>query len=148
MKVSNIDTKVKNEFERQTQGIVNEISKIGTSFNADLSSSEKYFTTLGKMGINFLRQSGFINATNVKLARDGIVAVGKFAGIDLALKFKPWGTVKLVGNINKALPLIGIAFEVWDSWREQQKIKEFEKAKEKMKSNFENQKTRNIRSHQ
>ncbi|EAM0535956.1 labile enterotoxin output A, partial [Campylobacter jejuni] len=43
-------------------------------------------------------------------------------------------------NINKALPLINIALEVWDSWNEQQKINEFEKNKEKMKSNFENQK--------
>ncbi len=117
----NIDTKVQNEFERQTQGIVNEISKIGTSFNADLSSSEKYFTTLGRMGIDFLRQSGFIHATNVKLARDGIVAVGKFAGMDLALKFKPWGAVKLAGSINTFLPLICIVFEAWDSWKKQQK---------------------------
>ncbi len=33
----NIETKVQNEFERQTQGIVNEISKIETGFNADMS---------------------------------------------------------------------------------------------------------------
>ncbi len=136
----NIDTRVQNEFERQTQGIVNEIVKIGTSFNADVSSFEKYATTLGKTGINFLKQSGFINATNIKLARDGMVAVGKFVGIDLALKFKPWGAVKLAGNINKALPLIGLVFEAWDSWNTHQKIQKFEKAKEEMKSNFENQK--------
>ncbi|GAA8442865.1 hypothetical protein Hpkin87_06970 [Helicobacter pylori] len=33
----NIKTKVQNEFERQTQGIVNEIAKIETGFNADMS---------------------------------------------------------------------------------------------------------------
>lgn len=37
------------------------------------------------------------------------MATGKFVGIDLALKFKPWGAVKLAGNLNKALPLIGFA---------------------------------------
>ncbi|GHR43318.1 hypothetical protein VN1261_10410 [Helicobacter pylori] len=136
----NIETKVQNEFERQTQGIVNEISKIETGFNADLGLFEKHAGAFGRIGINFLNQSGFINATNIKLARDGIVAAGKFVGIDLALKFKPWGAVNLAGSINKGLPLIGIVFEVWDSWKESQKIEKLEKAKEEMKSNFDGQK--------
>ncbi|GAA7519420.1 50S ribosome-binding GTPase [Helicobacter pylori] len=136
----NIETRIQNTFERETQGVLNEMAKIGTSFNADLSLFEKHAGALGKIGINFLKQSGFINATNIKLARDGIAAVGKFVGIDLAFKFKPWGAVKLAGNLNKALPLIGIAFEVWDSWKTHQKIEKFEKDKEEMKSNFDNQK--------
>ncbi len=136
----NIETRVQNEFERQTQGISNEMAKIGTSFNADMSFFEKHAGALGKIGIDLLKQSGFINATNIKLARDGIVAAGKFVGIDLALKFKPWGALKLAGNLNKALPLIGLAFEVWDSWKESQKIEKLEKAKGEMKSNFNNQK--------
>ncbi len=135
-----IDTRVQNEFERQTQGIVNEIAKIGTTFNADMSSFEKHAGTFGRIGIKLLEQSKFINATNIKLARDGIVAVAKFTGIDLALKFKPWGAVNLAGNLNKALPFIGLAFEAWDSWNESQKIEKLEKAKEEMKSNFDGQK--------
>ncbi|GAA8494701.1 50S ribosome-binding GTPase [Helicobacter pylori] len=136
----NIETKVQNEFERQTQGIVNEISKIETGFNADMSFFEKHAGAFGKIGINLLKQSGFINATNIKLARDTIAAAGKFVGVDLAFKFKPWGAVRLAGNVNKALPLIGIAFEAWDSWSKQQQIEKLEKAKEEMKSNFEGQK--------
>ncbi|OOC31919.1 LeoA/HP0731 family dynamin-like GTPase [Helicobacter pylori] len=136
----NIDTKVQNEFEKQTQGIVNEIAKIETGFNADMSFFEKHAGAFGKIGINFLKQSGFINATNIKLARDALVATGKFVGIDLAFKFKPWGAVNLAGSINKGLPLIGLAIEVWDSWKESQKIEKLEKAKEEMKSNFDNQK--------
>ncbi|UKJ12266.1 50S ribosome-binding GTPase [Helicobacter pylori] len=136
----NIDTRVQNEFERQTQGIVNEISKIETGFNADMSFFEKHAGAFGKIGINFLNQGGFINATNIKLARDTLVAAGKFVGIDLALKFKPWGAVNLAGNINKGLPLIGLLIEVWDSWKESQKIEKLEKAKGEMKSNFNNQK--------
>nr|WP_227987603.1 LeoA/HP0731 family dynamin-like GTPase [Helicobacter pylori] len=136
----NIDTRVQNEFERETQGISNEMAKIGTGFNADMSFFEKHAGALGKIGINLLNQSGFINATNIKLARDGIVAAGKFVGIDLALKFKPWGAVKLASNLNKALPLIGLAFEVWDSWKESQKIEKLEKAKREMESDFNNQK--------
>lgn len=135
-----METRDKNEFEKQTQGISNEIAKIGTTFNADMSSFEKHAGTFGRIGIKLLEQSKFINATNIKLTRDGIVAVGKFVGIDLALKFKPWGAVKLAGNINKALPLIGLAFEAWDSYNKYQKQQEFEKAKEEMKSNFDGQK--------
>ncbi|GAA8156591.1 50S ribosome-binding GTPase [Helicobacter pylori] len=136
----NIDTRVQNAFERQTQGIFNEIAKIETSFNADRSFFEKHAGIFGRIGIKLLEQSKFINATNIKLARDGIATVGKFVGMDLAFKFKPWGAVNLAGNLNKALPLIGIAFEVWDSYNKYQKQQEFEKAKEKMKSNFDEQK--------
>ncbi len=136
----NIETKVQNAFERETQGIFNELAKIETGFNADRSFFEKHAGAFGKIGIDLLKQSGFINATNIKLARDALVAAGKFVGIDLALKFKPWGAVKLAGNLNKALPLIGLAFEAWDSWNTHKKIQEFEKAKGEMKSHFDGQK--------
>ncbi|GAA9641114.1 hypothetical protein Va24_12300 [Helicobacter pylori] len=136
----NIDTRVQNAFERETQGILNEIAKIGTSFNADRSLFEKHAGTLGKIGNDLLTKSGLINATNIKLARDTIAAVGKFVGIDLAFKFKPWGTVKLAGNLNKAVPFIGFAFEAWDSWSKYQKEQKLEKAKKEMVSYFDNQK--------
>ncbi len=136
----NIETKVQNKFERQTQGIVNEIAKIETGFNADMSFFEKHAGAFGKIGINLLKQSGFINATKIKLARDALVAGGKFVGIDLAFKFKPWGAVKLAGNLNKALPFIGFAFEAWDSYNKYQKEQKLEEAKKEMVSYFDNQK--------
>ncbi|GAA8208360.1 hypothetical protein HpDR152_04460 [Helicobacter pylori] len=105
-----------------------------------MSFFEKHAGTFGRIGIKLLEQSKFINATNIKVARDGIVAVGKFVGICLALKFKPWGAVKLAGNLNKALPLIGLVIEGVDSLIKYQKQQEFEKAKEKMKSYFDGQK--------
>ncbi|GAA9646300.1 hypothetical protein Va33_08180 [Helicobacter pylori] len=136
----NINTRVQNAFERETQGIFNELAKIETSFNADMNSFEKHAGTFGRIGIKLLEQSKFINATNIKLTRDGIAAVGKFVGVDLFFKFKPWGAVKLAGNLNKALPFIGIAFEAWDSWSKYQKEQKLEEAKEKMVSHFDNQK--------
>ncbi len=140
----NIETRVRNAFERETQGIFNEMAKIETGFDADMNFFEKHAGTLGKIGINFLNQSGFINATNIKLARDTIAAVGKLVGMDLAFKFKPWGAVKLAGNLNKFLPLIGIAFEIGDSVMKLKKEKELEETKEKMKSNFEEAKEQMI----
>ncbi|QQW90793.1 LeoA/HP0731 family dynamin-like GTPase [Helicobacter pylori] len=136
----NIETRVQNAFERETQGILDEIAKIETSFNADRSFFEKHAGTFGKIGNEFLKTSGFINATNIKLARDAIAAGGKFVGIDLAFKFKPWGAVKLASNVNKALPFIGLAFEAWDSWNKHQKEQALEEAKKEMVSNFDNQK--------
>ncbi len=136
---SNMETRVQNEFERQTQGISNEIAKIETGFNADMSFFEKHARTFGEIAKK-LSQSRIINATSIKVARDGIVAVGKFVGIDLALKFKPWGAVKLASNLNKALPLIGLVFEAWDSYNKYQKQQELEKTKREMESNFNNQK--------
>ncbi len=104
-----------------------------------MSFFEKHARTFGEIAKK-LSQSRIINATSIKLARDALVATGKFVGIDLALKFKPWGAVNLAGSINKGLPLIGLAFEAWDSWKESQKIEKLEKAKEEMKSNFDGQK--------
>ncbi len=136
----NIETRVQNKFERETQGIFNEIAKIATSFNADRSFFEKHAGTFGKIGNEFLKQSGFINATNIKLTRDTIAAVGKLVGIDLAFKFKPWGAIKLASNVNKAVPLIGFAFEAWDSWNKYQKEQKLEETKKEMVSHFDNQK--------
>ncbi len=136
----NIETRVQNAFERETQGIFSEMAKIETSFNADRSFFEKQAGTFGKIGNEFLTKSGFINANNIKLARDTIAAAGKFVGIDLAFKFKPWGAVKLAGNLNKALPFIGFAFEAWDSYNKYQKEQKLEEAKKGMVSHFDNQK--------
>ncbi|GAA8295316.1 hypothetical protein HpBT174_05960 [Helicobacter pylori] len=46
----NIDTRVQNAFERETQGILDEIAKIETSFNADMNLFEKHAGTFGKIG--------------------------------------------------------------------------------------------------
>ncbi len=48
----NIDTKVQNAFERETQGILNEIAKNGTSFNADRSFLKNMPEHWGKLGMN------------------------------------------------------------------------------------------------
>ncbi|GAA9913926.1 hypothetical protein VN1000_11100 [Helicobacter pylori] len=91
----NIDTRVQNTFERETQGILDEIAKIETSFNADMNFFEKHAGALGKIGINFLNQSGFINATNIKLARDTIAAVAKICGHRSSFQIQTMGRYKI-----------------------------------------------------
>ncbi|GAA6915150.1 hypothetical protein AOH269_09200 [Helicobacter pylori] len=51
--------------------------KLERVFNADRSLFEKHAGTFGKIGNDFLKQSGLINATNIKLARGTIAAVGE-----------------------------------------------------------------------
>ncbi|WQS13555.1 50S ribosome-binding GTPase [Helicobacter pylori] len=140
----NIDTRVQNAFERETQGISDQIAKIKTSFKADLDLFENNTQAFGKIGNEFLTKSGIINATNIKLTRDAIAAVGKFVGIDVALKFGPWGAVKLASTLNKFLPAAGLALEILDSVIRHKKEKEFEEAKKEIASNFEESKEKTI----
>ncbi len=60
-----------------------------------MSLFEKHAGTFGKIGNEFLKKSGFINAANIKLARDAIAAVGKFVGIDLAFQIQTMGRCKI-----------------------------------------------------
>ncbi|EMH27411.1 hypothetical protein HMPREF1421_01426 [Helicobacter pylori GAM265BSii] len=53
----NMETRVKNEFEKQTQGISNEIAKIETGFNADMNFFEKHAGAFGKIGIDLLKKA-------------------------------------------------------------------------------------------
>ncbi|WRB55040.1 hypothetical protein KVC28_03125 [Helicobacter pylori] len=46
----------------------------------------------------------------------------------------------MASNVNKAVPLIGFAFEAWDSWNKYQKEQKLEETKKEMVSNFDNQK--------
>ena len=80
---------------------------------------------------------------NVLAARDGIVAVAKFVGMDLGkfLKFKPWGAVKFAKGANGALAAFGLVMEAWDSWEEHKRQDAFQHAIKDMISNFEKQRS-------
>ncbi|GHS47726.1 hypothetical protein JP0126_06790 [Helicobacter pylori] len=91
----NIETRVQNKFERETQGILNEIAKIETSFNDDRSFFEKHAGTFGKIGNEFLTKSGLINATNIKLARDGGSGCGKICGHRSGFQIQTMGCCKI-----------------------------------------------------
>ncbi|MCR6573611.1 LeoA/HP0731 family dynamin-like GTPase [Campylobacter insulaenigrae] len=137
----NIDTKIQNAFDKQTHRIHAQFSRIQTNFTTELSFFEKSISAFGKQGVNFLRHSGMINATNIKIARDVVVQGAKYIGIDLGLKFKPWGAVSLANKANVALAVIGIGIELWDSYKQAQKEKEFQSIKQKMEKNFHEQKS-------
>ncbi len=117
--------------------------KIGDAFNADMSFLEQHAKAFGSIARN-LASSGVINATNIIAARNTIAAVGKFVGMDLLFKFKPWGAVKLANAANKVFMVLGIAFEAWDSYNTHRKMEELEESKGQLKSHFEETKEQMI----
>lgn len=74
-------------------------------------------------------------------ARDGVVTVGKMAGLELGkfLKFKPWGAIKFAKGMNGALVFVGVALELWDTYNQAKREEEFKKMIESMVGNFNQQ---------
>lgn len=136
----NVDIKIQNQFEREIGSIKHDIAKTINRFNAESDSFNKAMGAYGKQGINWLRTSGAINATTIKAGRDIIVAAGKTIGLDLGLKFKPWGAIKFARGANAALAVISLGWELWDSYNKYKKEQDFENVKNDMISKFEEQK--------
>ncbi len=131
-----IDNKIKNEFEKHTNKITNEVLRIETNFNNEVSFLEKNITTLGKHGVNFLRKSNVINATNIKLARDIITKGARYVGFDIGLKFKPWGAVNLASKLNIALTVVGVVIEIVDIAKKKQEEQKFINSKMEINNEF------------
>lgn len=128
----NIEQKILNEFEFQTNSINLELKSIETNYNFEINTLQNSLVTFGKIGINKLidRKFAFTNTM--------IIGVRDF--LNLNIKFKPWEAVKFAGYANKAIPFINVAFEAWDSWNKHKKEQEFQKAKNNMNENFNKQK--------
>lgn len=134
-------TTLQNEFDRQLNGVTQEISSMRLSFASEIEHFNSTVTKLGKQGVNYVVKSNLINNTSVLATRDGIVAVAKTLGMDLGkmLKFKPWGAVNLAKNINGALAIVGFALEAWDTYQQVQREEAFRKSQQQMVENFDKQ---------
>lgn len=104
--------------------------RIQTSLNSDISAFDSHMLAMGRQGLDWIVKSKVINANTIKGARDLLWS---------SFKFKPWGAIKLANGLNGALAVAGIAFEAWDSWKEAERIKEFEKGKQSLIKNLEEQ---------
>ena len=136
-----LNARLQSEFERQLRAPTLDLGKMTVEFDAEISHYNNAVTSLGKQGVNFVLKNNFITNTNVLAARDGIVAAGKVVGLELGkmLKFKPWGAIKLAGNLKGALSMLGLALDAWDSWEQSQREKAFRAALGKMETNFSDQ---------
>lgn len=136
-----LNTKIQNEFERQIGAISLELKTIETNFNAELNSFEKTIRSYGQQGLKHISKSNILNKDAILAARDTIVSGAKIIGMDLSkyLKFKPWGATKLANGANAAFAVIGLGFELWDSYEQAKREEEFQKAITEMIDNFEKQ---------
>jgi GTPase SAR1 family protein len=139
----NINTKIKNEFERQIGSVTLELQKIETNFNAEVKSFNKAVRSYGQQGLNYLSKSNVINKDTVLEARDIVVSGAKIIGLDIGkyLKFKPWGATKLAKGASALLAVFGLIIEFRDSYEQNQKEAEFKKAVSEMVENFEKQRS-------
>ncbi|HEY5557220.1 LeoA/HP0731 family dynamin-like GTPase [Acetobacterium sp.] len=134
-----LETKINNEFERQLGNTSCEINQMQNIFNAGV---EQYTSVVGDMAFNGLKMgSEFLKRSSVNITNKGVLAARDM--LKLPIKFKPWGAVKLANGFNKAIPIvgsvIGIGFDLWDSYSQMKKEEEFQRAINKVVSNFEQQ---------
>jgi predicted GTPase/uncharacterized membrane-anchored protein YhcB (DUF1043 family) len=134
-----LNTKIQNEFERELGIALQEIDKIEMSFNAGV---EHYNSIVGDMALNGLKMGAqFLKNGGARFTNTGILAVRDM--LRLSIKFKPWEAIKLAKVLNKYVPIIGsvigIGFELWDSYSQKKKEEEFQRGIGKMVSNFDQQ---------
>ncbi|MGK3131239.1 LeoA/HP0731 family dynamin-like GTPase [Pantoea sp. C8B4] len=136
-----IDTRLDNEFARRVQSVNNAIQKMHLGYSAEINHYNGNMAAMGKQGLNYVVKSNFINSATVIAARDGVVSVGKMAGLELGklLKFKPWGAIKFAKGLNGALVFAGVALELWDTYSQAKREAEFRKMIDAMISNFNQQ---------
>ncbi|OUM08753.1 labile enterotoxin output A [Pseudomonas syringae] len=136
-----VTTRLQNEFDRQLNGVSQELSRMRLSFDSEIDHFNTNVINLGKQGVNYVIKGNLINNGSILAARDGIVSVAKTLGVDLgkALKFKPWGAVNLAKNLNGILSVAGLALEAWDSYERKKREEQFRKAITEMVDNFNTQ---------
>lgn len=139
----NVETKIQVAFDKRISSVCHTLSTLETNFNFEINSYAKMATNYGSKGIKWLQRSNIINATNVKATRDVLQSGAKMIGVDLGLKFKPWGAVKFAKGANAALAFIGLGLELFDTYQKHEQERKFLEAKEKMRNAF-NQQQREI----
>jgi hypothetical protein len=115
-----------------------------TSLNAEVNQYNNVMGDLVKSGL----KQGAGALKNFSIGADGVKAARNF--IMPILKFKPWGAVNLAKNLSTTLPIIGniigIGFEVLDSYSKQKQEQEFRSGIKMMVSNFEQQRKEYLES--
>lgn len=136
-----VTTRLQNEFDRQLNGVSQELSRMRLSFDSEINHFNTNVINLGKQGVNYVIKGNLINNGSLLTARDGIVSVAKTLGVDLgrALKFKPWGAVNLAKNLNGFLSVAGLFLEALDSYERKKREDQFRQAIVEMVENFNNQ---------
>lgn len=123
-----LENKINEQIFNYTGSIVNSIKEQAKILDTDMEFYNSKFTDYGKQGINFIRNGNFINRDNILLARDAITNIASKIGVNLNITFKPWGTVNLAKNLSGALAVLGVALEVFDSYKQAERERKLKEA--------------------
>ena len=126
-----INTCINIEVTRQTKNIYTKIEQVQLQFNSDIEHYNSIMGAMARDGFHWINMNKeMINGKNLKVVRDGTVAIAEKLGINVSktFKFKPWGFTKLANNLCKTLAVLEIAVEAWDSYDNYKKKQKFEEA--------------------
>lgn len=140
-KGSLIEQRIQEIFNDEVQSISSDLHRVQLDVNTEIQHFDNLVTSMGKKGVSYLSKPGVINKDTVLMARDGLVTAAKTAGVDLGrmLKFKPWGATKAANGLGAAVAGLGIALEIWDSYKEKERRDNFAKAIAKMATDMKQQ---------
>lgn len=129
-----IQQRLKEYFVEEVSSITEDLSRIQITIESEISHFNDTITALGKQGIQYLAGSNLINNQSVLAARDGLNSIARTLGVDIGkyLAFQSWGAVNLAKGINGMLSILGLALEVWDTWKQEQRKRAFHEAVEKI----------------
>ena len=136
-----VQQRIQEIFSDEVGSISRDLSRIQINVNNEIAHYNDVVSTLGKKGVSFFSKPGVITNNSVLTVRDSVNAATKMVGIDISkyLKFKPWGATKLASGLGSALAVAGIALEVWDSYKEQERQAKFAEAISTMVTNLQEQ---------
>ena len=132
--------KIRNKVESMSERYFNRTSQIVGTLSKDIENhinkSDKFLLDMGKIAGKGLKALG--NAP-INVIKGGVFAARDILGkAGLVIKFKPWGAVKLAGNIGKFAGLAGaattLALTVAEKVQEQKMEEEFRNLKNELSS--------------
>lgn len=123
-----LEERVALRFEEELGPISTQLNTMGMSF-LDTSSDWSWVGSIGKGAAN-LGKSGIINNTSILAARDAL---------NLGIKFKPYGAIKLAAKANVALAAVGPVIEGFRMIKKILDNREFEQTRAKIISALEEQ---------
>lgn len=126
-----VEATIRNAFTRELGPTSQQLVAMSTTFAVDAPEGNAMTVALGKVAGRY--GSGVsVNNTMVLKARDWVMP---------ALKFKPYGALKLARAANGALAGIGIAVELWSMWKDAQKRQQFDKDRQAIVDDLELQRS-------
>ncbi|GBU14678.1 hypothetical protein AwPolaro_00560 [Polaromonas sp.] len=136
-----IGQKVQEIFNDEVQSISSDLNRVQLNVNTEIQHFDNLVASLGTQGVSYLSKPGVINNRTVLMARDGAVAAAKTIGVDIGgfLKFKPWGATKLASGLGSVVAVLGIALELWSSYKENERQEKFRSAIAQMDSDLKKQ---------